>query len=306
LRVLVTGAAGFLGRHVLAELSATGHEVTALTHKTSLPKILATQGVRVIAGDIRDAGTWRDAVSQVDGVCHFAAYIPPNYEDHTYAEACLQANGLATLEMARTALKSPSCRFIYASAGNAYSSGDGPADEEESLYPADRATYYLASKTLGELYVEHLRRARGLEAICFRISTPYGFGMSDNSAVAHFMRRANEGLPLQVFDGGLPTYDFVYAGDVARLVAAALTGGLPGVYNVGSGAGHSLAELAQTVAETYPERKISIEIKPPSNSTRAGFGALSIKKAAEMWDYRPLSLREGLAEYRKRMDEERS
>jgi nucleoside-diphosphate-sugar epimerase len=303
---MVTGAAGFLGRHVLAELSAAGHEVTALIHKASLPKHLATRTARVVEGDLTDAGTWRDALSQADGVCHFAAYIPSDYEDHTYAHACLQVNSLATLEMAQTALKARNCRFVYASAGNAYSFNDAPADEETLFYPAARATYYLASKTLGELYVEHLRRAAGLEAICFRISTPYGVGMPDKSAVAYFMKRANEGLPLQVLDGGIPAYDFVYAGDVARLVVAALTGGLPGIYNVGSGTAHSVAELAQAVAETYPERKISIEIKPCSNSTPAGFGALSVKKAAETWGYRPLSLRDGLAEYKKRMDQEPS
>jgi UDP-glucose 4-epimerase len=305
LRVLITGAAGFLGRHVLAELSAGGHEVIALTRKTPLPGTLAAQSVRVIAGDVRDAATWREAVSQVDCVCHFAAYIPPDNEDHSYAADCLHANSLATLELAQTALKAGTCRFIYASAGNAYAFADGIADEGMPLYPADRATYYLASKTLGEIYVEHLRRAAGLEAICLRISTPYGPGMAEKSAVAHFMKRAREGLPLQVLDGGTPTYDFVYAGDVARLVAAALTRGLPGLYNVGSGSARSLAELAHAVAETYPDRKISVEIKP-SSSTRAGFGALSIKKAAEMWGYRPLSLSEGLAEYRKRMDEQPS
>ena len=306
MRVLLTGAAGFLGRYVLAELSAAGHDVTALTHKTPLPKALAAQSARVIVGDIREAQTWRETVSQVDCICHFAAYIPPNHDDHAYAEACLQANGLATLEIARTASKAGQCRFIYASAGNAYAFGDAAADEGTLVYPADRAAYYLASKILGELYVEHLRRAAGLDAICFRISTPYGSGMAEKSVVAHFMKQASKGLPLQVLDGGLPRYDFVHAGDVARLAVAALTRGLPGVYNVGSGSAHSLAELAQAVAEIYPERKISIEIKPPSSSTLPGFGALSITKAAETWDYRPLSLREGLAAYRKRMDQEPS
>jgi nucleoside-diphosphate-sugar epimerase len=303
---LVTGAAGFLGRYLLAELSAVGHEVTALIHRAPLPETSKMRSVRVLEGDIRDAGTWRDTVSEVDCVCHFAAYIPHDYEDHTYADACLQTNSIATLEMAQTASKARDCRFIYASAGNAYAFGEGAADELNLLYPADRSTYYLASKMLGELYVEHLRRVAGLEAVCFRISTPYGFGMAEKSAVAHFMKRANEGSPLQVLDGGAPTYDFVYAGDVARLAAAAVSSGLSGVYNVGSGRAHSVIELAQAVAETYPERKISIEIKPPSNSTRTGFGALSVKKAAETWGYRPLSLREGLAEYRKRMDKEPS
>jgi UDP-glucose 4-epimerase len=303
LRVLVTGAAGFLGRCLVAELSSYGCEVVALVHKRGLTEDLVMQVARVVEGDITDADTWREAASEVDAICHFAAYIPPHYEDSSYAEACLQVNSLATLELAQIALRRPNCRFIYASAGNAYGFTNQVATEESLIYPADRATYYLASKLVGELYVENLRRTAGLESICFRISTPYGFGMAQESAVAQFMKRAHEGLPLQVVDGGIPTYDFVHVINVVQLVAAALRDGQPGVYNVGSSTGHSVLELAQAVADTYPERKVSIEVKPALDSIPASFGALSIDKAVKMWGYRPLSLLEGLADFRKRMEE---
>jgi UDP-glucose 4-epimerase len=306
LRVLVTGAAGFLGRHVLASLSAAGHDVIALVHKTALPESPETRSARVITGDLNDAGTWRDAVSAAGCVCHFAACIPPDYEDPGYAGACLQANALATLELARAASQGGNRRFIYASAGNAYVFNGMIADERTPLYPADRATWYLASKITGEVYVEHLRRVAGLQAICLRIATPYGFGMAEKSAVAHFMKRASAGLPLEVRDGGIPLYDFVHAADVARMVAAAVTAGPSGVYNVGSGVAHSIAGLAQAVAETWADRNITVEIKPPAGPAVAGFGALSVKKATETWGYRPVSLREGLAEYRQRMDRESS
>jgi UDP-glucose 4-epimerase len=255
----------------------------------------------VLEGDVRDSGIWSDAVSQVDAVCHFAAYIPPDYEDHSYAEACLQVNSLATLEIASIAL-SQKRRFIYASAGNAYAYTSQAVAEESAPYPADRATYYLTSKIVGELYIEHLRRAAKLESICFRISTPYGFGMAQNSVIAHFMRRAAAGLPLEVLHGGIPAYDFVHAEDVARLVAAALRGGETGVYHIGSGAAHSLLELAEAVADTFPEQRVSIEIKPAGSPVPASFAPLSIDKAVRMWGYRPMSLREGLANYRNRAE----
>jgi len=302
LRVLVTGATGFLGRYLVAELWGNGCEVVALVHKSGLPENLRAQVSHVVEGDITNPNTWREAVSQVDAVCHFAAYIPPDYEDSSYAETCLQVNSLATLALAQAALQRPRCRFIYSSAGNAYAFADEVASEESLLYPADRAAYYLASKMAGELYVEHLRRVAGLESICFRISTPYGFGMGEQSAVAHFMKCAHEGLPLQVIDGGIPTYDFVHVANVVQLVKAALRDGQPGVYNLGSGIAHSVFELAQAVADTYPERNISIEVKPPLDSIPARFAALSIDKAVKMWRYHPLSLREGLAKYRERIE----
>ena len=90
---------------------------------------------------------------------------------------------------------------------------------------------------------------------------------------------------------------------MVQLVTAALAVGQPGVYNLGSGVAHSVLELAQAIAETYPERKISIEVKPPIDSKPAGFSALSIDKAVKMWGYHPLSLPEGLADFRKRMED---
>lgn len=303
MRVLVTGATGFLGRYLLTELLVEGYEVVALIHESELPANLKTRVARIIHGNIRDADIISEAVSQVDAVCHFAAYTPSDYNDSAYAEACLQINSLATLKLAQAALEKPGCRFVYSSAGNAYSFTDAVATEESLLYPADRATYYLASKMVGEFYVEHLRRVAGLQAVCFRISSPYGWGMKEKSVVARFMNSAHQGSPLQVWDGGIPTYDFVHVIDVARLVIAALKGGEPGIYNVGSGVAHSVLDLAQVVADTYPEREMSIEVRPPRGSIPASFPALSIDKAVKMWGYRPLSLREGLREYRSRMEE---
>lgn len=304
LRVLVTGASGFLGRYLVTELLSNDCEVVALTHKSGLSENLRVQVSQVVDGDVTNPATWRDAVSQVDAVCHFAAYIPPNHEDPSYAETCLQVNSLATLALAQASLKRPKCRFIYSSAGNAYAFTDKFATEASLLYPADRATYYLGSKMVGELYVEHLRRTEGLESICFRISTPFGFGMGEKTAIARFMKCAHDGMPLQVIDGGIPTYDFVHVINVVELVTAALRDGEPGVYNVGSGRAHSVLELAQAVADTYPERRVSIEVKPLRDPIPASFPALAIDKAVKMWRYRPLALREGLANYRERMEKE--
>jgi len=301
--VLVTGATGFLGRYLVAELASRDYEVVVLVHKRGLPENLRKQISEIVEGDLRDTDLLRQTVARVDAVCHLAAYLPTDFEDPSSAEACLQINSLATLNLAQAALARPGCRFVHLSSSNAYAFTEGVATEESLLYPADRATYYLASKMVGELYVEHLRRVARLQSICFRISSTYGWGMTEKSVVARFMASARQSDPLQVWDGGIPTYDFVYVTNVVQLVAAALKHGQPGVYNVGSGVAHSILELARAVADTYPEGKISIEVKPPLGAIPAGFSALSINKAARMWGYRPLSLRAGLAELRQRMEE---
>jgi len=116
------------------------------------------------------------------------------------------------------------------------------------------------------------------------------------------MNGAFAGLPLTVFDGGRPTHDFVYVSDVVDAIMCALETGDPGIYNVGSGRGSTILELAQTVVETFPGHDIPIEIDPPSEDMPSSFPTLSIEKARKTWDFHPLSLREGLAEYRRQME----
>lgn len=301
MRVLVTGATGFLGRYLMAELSRQGCEIVALVHKSVLPNSLPAS--QVIEGDIRDSDLLSAAVAQVDAVCHFAAFIPPDFADPAFAETCLQINALATLKLAEATLKKSGCRFVHLSSANAYAFTGGSASEANPLYPAERATYYLGSKIVGELYVEHLRRVAGLPAFCFRISSAYGWGMTEKSVVARFMASAHQGATLQVWDGGVTTYDFVHVTDVVKLVAKALQEGEPGIYNAGSGVAHTVLELARAVVDTYPERKIATDVKPAAGPAPASFSALSIDKANKMWGYNPLSLEQGLLDYRKRMQD---
>jgi nucleoside-diphosphate-sugar epimerase len=301
-RVLVTGAAGFLGRHLVDGLLAEGWEVLALVHRRRLAVRPDSTPVRLLEGDINDPSVIRAAVSGASAVCHLAAYIPPNHADPTYAEPCLRTNALSTLHLAQAVLDHPGCTFLYLSSSNAYAPGADNASEEDALYPADRATYYLASKLLGELYVEHLRRTCRLRAVTLRVSTTYGWGMARGSVVSQFMERARQGLPLTVRDGGVPTYDFVYARDVVRVALAALRETRPGVYNVGSGTAHSLLDLAGAVANTFPEHGARIDVEPPVGPIPASFRAVSIQKAAATWGYKPASLREGLADYRRQME----
>jgi UDP-glucose 4-epimerase len=303
-RILVTGAAGFLGRHLIVALLDEGWEVLAMVHKRRLPERLRTDAVQVMQGDANDLTTIRDAILRADAVCHLAACIPPDHEDSAYAERCLQVNGLLTLRTAEFALEGRKRLLFFSLATYRYSRA--LVSENAPLYPSERATYYLASKLVGELYVEHLRHLYQLPAITLRVASCYGPGMPERSVVRRFMNCAWRGLPLQVWDDGIPTYDFVYASDVVKLAVAALKSGDPGIYNVGSGRAHSVLDLARAVADTFPERDLHIDVRPPLGSIPASFPALSIAKAVKMWDYRPLSLREGLAEYRKQMGEESS
>jgi UDP-glucose 4-epimerase len=303
-RILVTGASGFIGRHLTAALLRDGWEVTAVTRRPGLSP--APVGMHVVQGDLTDPQTVDRVIAGADSVCHLAALIPSDLEDATAARACLEMNALVALRIAEAAARS-AARMVFFSSGQVYRPSDQPLSEDAPTYPASRATYYLASKLAGELFVEHCRLRRGLAAVTLRVGSCYGFGMPEKSLVATFMRSARAGLPLEVWGGGTARYDFVSVGDVVRLTLAALQGKETGVFNAGSGRGEPILELAQAIDQLFEDRRLDIRIHPAppgtvAGSGSAGFSPLSTNKAFAAWGYRPCSLIDGLREYRRHLE----
>ncbi len=304
-KVLVTGANGFLGRRVASALAARGARVRA--HGRTMPTS-PLPGVEHVAGDLCDTGSLAGLVDGVDAVCHFAAFTPPNHADSSFAPRCYEVNALVSLRLAEAALEGVRRRFVLASAANAYAvwpqgeaQGRRPVAEDEAPYPAARATFYLASKALAELYLEHLARTRGLLLTSLRISSPYGHGMPQGSVVARFMALAAEGKALTVRDGGLPRADFVWVDDVVDLVVAALDAPGGGTFNAGSGEHTSLLDLARAVQATYADRAVAVTVEPPPLGAEPApsFAAIDIGKAKRAFGYAPRPLAEGLAVLRR-------
>jgi UDP-glucose 4-epimerase len=128
--------------------------------------------------------------------------------------------------------------------------------------------------------------------------------MPRNSVVAFFMAQAIARKPLPVRDGGVPSCDFVYIGDVARLVTAALETGVDGIYNAGSGTATSVLDLAHAVKATFSEFPVGIDVAPAAGRAPASFPPLSMAKAQAMWGHSPMSLKAGLAAFRTHLERE--
>src|SRR6478752_7600631 len=136
-RLLVTGAGGFLGRHVVAAV-ADRYAVVAMVNTRPLPDELASQCDRIVQADVCDRDAVARALDGADLVCHLAAYVPADHTDATVAERCVQTNALATLDLARAALAAGTRRFVYAAAGTVYAPSDRPATEDDPAVPVTR------------------------------------------------------------------------------------------------------------------------------------------------------------------------
>lgn len=296
-RTLVTGAAGFVGRHVVAALHQRGERVVALVHRRKLTTETAAQCEEVIEGDLVDEQIQRRAVERVDRVCHLAAYIPAEMDDAAEAEECYRGNALATLGLARAAVERQVERFVYLSTANSYQFASRAMTEEARVFPSGLGCYYFVSKLAGEIYLVRACNGSGVAAITLRIGTPYGPGEPPRKVIPTLLACAARGETLRLAHGGRPTYNFVYVEDVARCAAAALQSGASGIYNFASGENTSLVELANAIVELYADRPPPVSIEPAGDASFRGFPAISIEKARRTWGLAPLALLEGLRRY---------
>ena len=296
-RILVTGATGFIGRHVARALANCGHKIVALVRERPLSSVSQIGYEKVFVGDICDSNIQRDALRNVDAVCHLAAHIPTHYDDPKEAERCYQVNALATLRLATRAIDLGIKQFVYYSAGNMYSPLDRPCTENDPVYPVRTATYYMASKLAGELYLSHVVNHTETAATILRIGSPYGPGGPEQQVVATFMRRASRGEELHVRHGDSATYNLVYVEDVAWCTAHAIETRSSGIYNI-AGTPSSLKALAEAVRHVYQHREVTICVEPEQRDDFAGFPAMDIDKAQKAWGFEPTSLLDGLQAYR--------
>lgn len=192
-RLLLTGATGFVGQHVLAALRDAGHEVRCAVRGT--PRIAPGEGVQILdVGSIGPATDWRAAVAGVDCVVHLAARAHILEERSADPRAAfLAVNTEGTLTLARASAAAGVRRLVFMSSikvngedsgTRGYAAADAPA-------PADDYGY---SKMLAEQGLGDIARATGLEVVVLRPPLVYGPGVGAN--FLRLMKLVDRGLPL--------------------------------------------------------------------------------------------------------------
>ena len=234
MRVLVTGASGFVGVNLVAALLARGHDVHALS-ADALP-VNAVAGWRSLpgrlvdeTGDVCDTGAMAKRLrdGKFDAIWHGAAITANLEREKREARRILEVNLLATVDLVEAAARSGVRRFVYPSSSSVYGQttheGTAPMGEDEPLQPF---VLYGISKMAAEKAVLHLARERGLEACAGRINAVFGpwerdTGLRDTlSPHLNLFFKAREGREAILARGG--ERDWVYAPDVADAFVAML------------------------------------------------------------------------------------
>lgn len=244
-RVLVTGAAGFIGGYLVAELSALG----AVVHALDLSASNASGSVVWHQADLSEASAVAEAVEAADPayVFHLAAYKVRTAEPAAF-DAATRANVLGTLNLAIALAGRPGLRALVAT-GTAEEYGGAPAPFTEEQREAPVSAYSF-SKTAMTHLLQTFHRVHGLPAVVVRPTVAYGPGQPADMFVPALVGALVRGERFAM-TAGEQTRDFVYVDDVVEglLLAAATPEASGRVIVLASGSAVTMRELAER-AET--------------------------------------------------------
>lgn len=257
MRWLVTGGAGYIGAHVLRSLIAVGHDAIVLDDLSTGIRSRVGSTIPFVHGDIHDESLLTDVLANVDGVIHLAG-LKSVSESQTQPMRYWHVNVSGTLSLLRAMRYSKIECLIFSSTASVYGSTDHASFSETSKV-APKSVYGM-TKLSAERMIHHYAAQYPLRHATLRYFNVGGCGhpgLHDTSAdnvIPTFLRRIAAGKPPIIYGDDYPTSDgtcvrdYVHVSDIAdahAAIATRLNAGLPHtVYNVGTGKGVTVAELA--------------------------------------------------------------
>ena len=253
---LVTGGAGFIGSHLTRSLLAEGRRVTVLDNLSVGRREVVPDGARFVHGDVRDEAAIADALAGVDCVFHLAAQVTIRGSFDRFHED-LDTNVMGTARLLKAVDQTQVKWFTLASSMAIYADADSPRPIGES-HPKRPLSPYGVGKLAAEDVSQQILEARGIPFTATRFFNTYGPGQTYTPYVGVltiFITRLLRGESITVFGDGEQQRDFIHVEDIVAGTKAT-PGRSPGRYNLGTGRGTSLNELAAMVlAKLAPDQK---------------------------------------------------
>ena len=254
MKVLVLGGNGFIGSHVVDQLLAAGHKVRVFDRSPERYRLPLKQ-VEYRLGCFDDMFQVAEALHGMDAVCHLISTTVPG-TSNLDPVADVQSNLVNTLQLLEQMKKKGMKRILYlSSGGTVYGNPEtSPVREDHPLNPISS---YGVVKVAIEKYLNMFKQLNGFEPIILRPSNPYGPRQGHagvQGLIGTLLTRALAGGALEIWGDGSVIRDYMHVGDLARLCVAALESDSCGVFNAGSGEGHSINEIIDLIRNTTDDQ----------------------------------------------------
>lgn len=245
-KVLVTGAAGFVGRHIVRACLERGWEVVGMDLRPA-----PENGGTFLQGDFSNREDVRRAVKDMDYVFHEGAVSSsPMFEPDP--SRGVEVNVMGGLYLLHAAADAGVGRFVYASTSSIY--GDLPVPWREDMVIRAPPNLYAASKLAFEQLAQTYTTRGDLDTVGLRYFSIYGPGEESKgqyaNMISQFLWALQKGEQPMIYGDGNQTRDFIHVDDVVRAnLLAAETSSVGGVFNVGTGRETSLNILVKTLSK---------------------------------------------------------
>ncbi|GMV83497.1 MAG: epimerase [Planctomycetota bacterium] len=265
MKILLTGAAGFVGSHTAERLLEAGHTVTGVDNfdpyyapeikRRNVAAALSkhAERYRMVEGDFGDPALLARELPGCDAVIHLAAQagVRPSLEDPLRYQRINVANVVALLE----ALRKHGPRKLVAASSSSVYGNVTPAPFREDAPCAQPQSPYGASKRAGEIYCGSYAQLYGLRIVVVRPFTVYGPRQRPDMAIAAFARKILLGEPITLFGDGSSARDYTYVADIVSGLMGALQADIPfGIYNLGGDRPYELRELVALLEKATGKR----------------------------------------------------
>ena len=228
-RILVTGAAGFIGSHLCERLVSTGRDVVGLDNfdefydpavkRRNVRRLLDSGSFELVEGDIRDPDAL-DRLPDVSMIVHLAARagVRPSIEQPMLYQ---DVNVMGTQRLLEMCRRRGITQFVFGSSSSVYGNNEKIPFAESD--PVDHPiSPYAATKRAGELLCHTYRHLFDIGTVCLRFFTVYGPRQRPDLAIHKFTRLMSEDRAIQQFGDGSTKRDYTHIGDILQGVEAAM------------------------------------------------------------------------------------
>ncbi|RZS90653.1 SDR family oxidoreductase [Aquimarina brevivitae] len=310
-KILVTGAAGFIGANLCETLIATGAQVVGMDnfatgHQKNLQEVLSKDNFEFIEGDIRNLDDCHKACMEVDFVLHQAALgsVPRSINDPITSNDVNVGGFLNMLVAARDAGVK---RFIYAASSSTYGDSKALPKVEENI--GKPLSPYAITKYVNELYADNFKKTYDLDTIGLRYFNVFGRKQDPNGAYAavipKFVMQLMQHLSPVINGDGTYSRDFTYIDNVVhmnlRAIVTANQEALNQVYNTAYGDRTDLNELVsllkEYLSEFDPQIRDIVVKHGPERKGDIPHSLAAVDKAKKLLGYNPqFDIKAGLKE----------